>query len=92
MVSYFTLAVAALTVAWLVNNYRKLSANIAAAKRSGLPYVIVPIFTFNRFWLVTHKLWLRLLRRLPNEWTESWIPYVDMNARHRYSTFAYPTR
>lgn len=49
--------------------------NLAAAKESGIPYICMPVFTFNRFWLVTHKLWLPLIRLLPTSWTESWIDY-----------------
>jgi len=89
MVSPVTLAVAALTTAYFVNYYLKLRTNIAAAKQSGLPYVIVPIFTFNRFWLITHRLWLRLLKQLPNSWTEDWIPYAVSSGFERVGRVVY---
>lgn len=32
--------------------------------------------TFNRFWLVTHRLWLPFLKVLPASWKEPWIHYI----------------
>lgn len=32
--------------------------------------------TFNRFWLVTHELWLPFFNILPASWKEPWIHYV----------------
>ena len=73
MVSFIGLAIAALVVAYFVNYYKCLAQNIAVAKQSGIPYVITPVYTFNRFWLVTHRLWLPLLYKLPQTWTQPWI-------------------
>jgi len=61
---------------YVFSTYRGLARNLAAAKHSGIPYIIVPVFTFNRFWLITHRLWLPFIRRLPNSWTSPWLPYV----------------
>ena len=76
MFTYISIALLALLIAYLYGHYRALQRNITLAKQSGIPYVVSPIHTFNRFWLVTHKLWLPLLYRLPKAWTESWIEYV----------------
>lgn len=70
------LAVASLFGLYCINYYRCFTRNLAAAKQSGLPYVVSPVFTFNRFWLVTHKLWLPLLEKLPTSWTDPWLQYV----------------
>ncbi|KAF2455261.1 cytochrome P450 [Lineolata rhizophorae] len=64
-------------VAYILHSWRCLARNIAAAKRSGLPYVVQPIYTFNRAWLVTHRIWLPLLRKLPSAWTCPWIEFLD---------------
>lgn len=55
--------------------YRCFAANLQSAKQSGIPYIVLPIYPFNRFWLVTHRLWLPLFEKLPKSWTASWIEY-----------------
>jgi hypothetical protein len=74
MPSYIGIALVALVVAYAVNASRKLQANVQTAKQSGLPYISLPVFTFNSFWLVTHTLWLPFIRRLPEAWTQTWLP------------------
>lgn len=77
MVSLLTLALVFLPALYLYNYYRCFARNLAAAKASGLTYVVVPVFVFNRFWLITHRLWWPLLERLPRRWTESWLDLLD---------------
>ena len=76
MISFVWLAVASLTSVYIFNYYRCFTRNLAAAKQSGLPYVVAPVYGFNRFWLVTHKLWIPLLEKLPTSWTDPWLQYV----------------
>ncbi|KAL2352110.1 cytochrome P450 monooxygenase-like protein [Cryomyces antarcticus] len=76
MPSLIVLALCMLVAAYFVNYYRCFASNLAAAKQSGIPYVVSPIYTFNRFWLITHRLWLPLLHRLPSAWTSSWVGYL----------------
>ncbi len=60
-----------------INWYLCFRRNIQTAKESGIPYVVVPVFSFHRFWLVTHPIWLKLARKsLPNEWIDSWYDYT----------------
>jgi hypothetical protein len=81
MVSYLALAFAGLAVAYIVNTYRCFAINLAAAKKSGLPYICMPVYTFNRFWLTTHVLWLPLIKKaLPSSWT-TWTEYVSSRIR-----------
>ncbi|TVY33469.1 Cytochrome P450 [Lachnellula subtilissima] len=62
---------------WLVfSNISGLLKNIAAAKRSGLPWTVVPIDIYGLPWLLTHKLWLPWLNRLPKSWTENWLDFI----------------
>ncbi|KAK4943230.1 hypothetical protein LTR66_014625, partial [Elasticomyces elasticus] len=76
MISIFWLALAGLVAAYLVHYFRCFARNLASAKQSGLPYIIMPFWNFNRFWLVTHRLWLPFLERLPEKFTSPWIQYL----------------
>ncbi|EMR87512.1 hypothetical protein ACHAPC_002532 [Botrytis cinerea] len=76
MIPLFTLVLATLPIYWVYSNIAGLQKNIAAAKRSGLPYVITPISLYNPFWLITHRVWLPFIKKLPTTWTESWIDYM----------------
>ena len=72
----------------VISRYLRFRRNLATAKRSGIPYVVVPFFYLNRFWLVTHLLWLKILRRLPRKYTD-WVDFVlpDNSWELRYSLF-----
>ncbi|KAK0253080.1 hypothetical protein B0A54_04160 [Friedmanniomyces endolithicus] len=76
MLSYVALAMSGLCIAYAVHTYRCFNANLAAAKQSGIPYICMPIYTFNRAWLITHRLWMPLLELLPDSWTNLWIDYL----------------
>ncbi|CAK4032165.1 hypothetical protein DOTSEDRAFT_73141 [Lecanosticta acicola] len=76
MLSFLPLAVVGLVLLYLANTYRCYQINLIAAKRSGIPYLSMPVYTFNRFWLVTHRLWLPLIDRLPQSWTKAWYHYL----------------
>jgi hypothetical protein len=81
MVSYLALACVGLAVAYLVNTYRCFTINLAAAKKSGLPYICMPVYTFNRFWLTTHVLWLPIIKKtFPASWA-TWTEYVSSLTR-----------
>lgn len=76
MLSFLALASLGLCVAYIAHNYQCFSRNLAKAKRSGIPYVSMPVYTFGRFWLVTHRLWMPFIEKLPTSWTEKWIDYL----------------
>ncbi|KXS99863.1 hypothetical protein AC578_4466 [Pseudocercospora eumusae] len=76
MIPYVVLGFIAIIVLYLWNTVRCFQRNLALAKQSGIPYISLPIYTFNRFWLVTHKLWLPFIRKLPHSWTEDWIDFL----------------
>lgn len=78
MLPFVWLAIASLIGVYSFNYYRCYTRNLAAAKQSGLPYVVAPVYSFNRFWLVTHRLWLPLLKKLPTAWTDPWLQYVNV--------------
>ena len=53
-----------------VNNLRK---NIAKVRASGLPYIVVPISPFNRFYQITATIWLPFFKLFPKRLWEDWI-------------------
>ncbi|THW68239.1 cytochrome P450 [Aureobasidium pullulans] len=77
MMPFVWLAAATLIGVYIYNYYRCFARNLAAAKQSGLPYVVAPVYGFNRFWLVTHRLWIPLLEKLPKSWTDPWLQFLD---------------
>lgn len=89
MLSYISFATLGLVVWYVVTTIQAFRVNLAAAKESGIPYICMPVFTFNRFWLITHKLWLPFLRLLPRAWTESWIDlsFPDFLWKKQFSPF-----
>ncbi|KAK2762770.1 hypothetical protein FQN54_000944 [Arachnomyces sp. PD_36] len=89
MASVSLLAFAALITALIIKSSISFARNLRKAKASGITYVIVPVYLYHRFWLVTHKIWLIGLRKLPASWTHSWIHFVDPDWTwsHRYEPF-----
>ena len=73
MLTPIVLAVLALTLLQALRCYTAFRRNLALAKASGIPYVMLPIYPVATFWLVTQVLWTPLLRRLPNSWTSWWL-------------------
>ena len=89
MLSYVAMVVLALLGLYVGNNVIKWRRNIAAAKASGFPYIIVPFFYFQRIWLVFEGPAVDLMRRLPKAWTTPWLEVLRSlhGWEHRYSTF-----
>ena len=73
MLTPIVLAVLALTLLQTLRCYTAFRRNLALAKASGIPYVMLPISPIATFWLVTQVLWTPLLRRLPTSWTGWWL-------------------
>lgn len=48
-------------------------ANLDEARRSGIPYVVVPIYLLHPLWIHSYEFVLRLLHKLPNFMQASWI-------------------
>jgi hypothetical protein len=64
--------------------------NLRAARASGIPYTLSPIYGYSRIWLITEALWKPLLHRLPSRLTHSWIDVVsgDWSWHERYTPFS----
>ncbi|KAK2804808.1 hypothetical protein FQN51_001450 [Onygenales sp. PD_10] len=80
-------AVIAYTIYSFISGFR---FNIAEAKRSGLPFIVAPIFPNSFFWLASYRFWIPLIKSLPRTWWERWLDLVtpDDVSRRRYRVFA----
>jgi len=89
MLGYLSLACAALFVVQIWRSYNAYRVNLAAANQSGIATISTPIYAFNRFWLITHRLWEPLIKLLPKSYYETWWDYVqpDFIWNHKYETF-----
>ncbi|KAK2625090.1 hypothetical protein QTJ16_005459 [Diplocarpon rosae] len=76
MATTVSIAVIGAVIYLIYYNTSGLLNNLAAAKRSGLPYIIVPVNIYNPAWLITHKLWVKFFSYLPDSWSEKWLPYI----------------
>lgn len=74
------LAVLGLAILQAVRSYTAFRRNLAAAKASGIPYAVLPVYSVGYFWLVTQKLWEPFLHRLPKSWTNWWLALTLENA------------
>ncbi|KAG8168501.1 hypothetical protein KVR01_001250 [Diaporthe batatas] len=63
--------------------FNGLRSRIAAARRSGLPYVVTPISPFSHYWLLTFKILTPLIKTLPKSWWESWIDIMQPDWAYR---------
>lgn len=71
------LGLGALLLAYAIDTYRCFAKNLADAKASGIPYIVTPIYLFNMFWMLTHRMTLPYLRKLPRSWTGPWLDVMD---------------
>ncbi|KAF1357924.1 cytochrome P450 monooxygenase-like protein [Lizonia empirigonia] len=78
---FFTLVLSVLAATALYkgfNLYRSWQSNIALAKSSGLPVVIIPWNVFSVFWLATFYIWIPILEViLPASWRGPWFDLLD---------------
>ena len=68
--------------------YTRFARNLAAAKRSGIPYVIVPFYQANRLYQLSQIVLVPLVRCFPSSWTEPWFGLtLEWAWRMRYEPF-----
>ena len=60
------------------------------AKKSGIPYVLSPVYGFDRMWLLTERLWFPIINRMPAFLTTPWkdVTSGDWSWKMRYAPFA----
>ncbi|MCJ1338703.1 hypothetical protein MMC09_003992 [Bachmanniomyces sp. S44760] len=77
MFNFIGLSIVAVLIAYGINCYLAFARNLAAAKASNIPYVIIPIYHLNVPWAIIQAPFLRLLGRLPRSWTH---PTLNVSA------------
>ncbi|KAF1992032.1 cytochrome P450 [Aulographum hederae CBS 113979] len=86
LLSIFTL----LFISIISHNFYLLHANIRKARKSGLTYIISPVYPFSRIWLTLSSLVAPLLRKcLPAFVLEPWLSAVEPDSGyvHCYSIY-----
>ncbi|OTA95036.1 hypothetical protein M434DRAFT_70092 [Hypoxylon sp. CO27-5] len=83
MVSTVLLLLGAAISYCIFNIVSGLRANIAAAKRSGLPYFIVPIGPWNRVGQILNKVWVPMFKLLPRKYWQDIEPTLHPNWQYR---------
>ncbi len=73
MLSTLALALLVSLALYTLNIYAHLARNLAAAKKSGIPYVIVPVYKQNRIYQLSQVFVVPIVRKLPVSWTEPWF-------------------
>ena len=76
MLLYLTLAILIALLAYCFAQFQSLGRHIKEAKATGLPYIVVPFGFSGLLSVLFQALLLSVLNRIPEEWTERWIPYV----------------
>ena len=89
MLSPLLLTLLVSLVLYALKIYIGFARNIAAAKKSGIPYVIVPFYQQNRLWQLSQAFIAPVLRKFPSSWTESWLDLnlVDWTWTKKYEPF-----
>ncbi|CAD6588879.1 MAG: hypothetical protein ASARMPREDX12_003522 [Alectoria sarmentosa] len=72
--------------AWKI--YTQFARNLAAAKKSGIPYVIIPFYQLNRLYQLSQLFVVPIVRKLPASWTEIWFDLtLEWGWNRRYEPF-----
>ena len=88
MLSTIALALLVSVTLYAFKLYTQFTRNLAAAKRSGIPYVIVPFYQANRFYQFSQIVLVPLVHKLPSSWTEPWFGLtLEWAWRMKYEPF-----
>ncbi|KAF2183918.1 cytochrome P450 [Zopfia rhizophila CBS 207.26] len=74
MASVITISIFSLIIFFVYSQYRALQRNITAARASGFKYVVSPVFFQSIPWILLQEALLPILKKVPAERTESWLP------------------
>lgn len=82
-----TKLICAALIIYLTERCLSLRRNIKIARKVGLPYVVVPLYTATPLWYFCYPFILPLLKGLPKQWTTPWLEYVFLHTlRQEVST------
>lgn len=76
IVSTIVLIIVTLVLIYSWKIYHDLSRNLVAAKSSGIPYLVVPVYLYNPVWRITQTLCAPYLRMLPHRLTDPWLDLI----------------
>ncbi|KAK6358584.1 hypothetical protein TWF730_007910 [Orbilia blumenaviensis] len=91
MVSAVTVFFLSLPVYYIASTAVGLWRNIRTAKRSGLPYRVIPVYAFNPIWLLTgRKLGTWFVTAYPNLWISKYLLLMvpEWSWRYGFEPFA----
>ncbi|KAF2753580.1 cytochrome P450 [Pseudovirgaria hyperparasitica] len=77
MLTILGLALLGLVTFYFVQTYQSYARNLVEAKKSGIPYVSVPIYPYNVLWLIGSRSMVPLLNKLPTALTSPWLQYLQ---------------
>lgn len=89
MPSYLLIGIVSAVLYYAVDWYLAFRRNLKVAQKSGIHCVPVPFFLLQRFWLVTHRLYLGIFAKLPEQYTR-WVDFClpDFVFDYRHEIFA----
>lgn len=88
MLSTIAVAILVSVTLYALKLYTQFARNLAAAKKSGIPYVIVPFYRSNRLYQLSQLLVVPVVRKLPISWTEPWFDLtLEWGWHMRYQPF-----
>ena len=68
--------------------YTQFARNLAAARKSGIPYIIIPFYQVNRLYMLSQIVVEPIVRKLPSSWTEPWFDLtLEWAWRLKYEPF-----
>ena len=68
---------------FLTRRHIKLRRNIEVAKKTQLPFIVVPIYTGTPLYYFFYKFILPPFEFLPSTWTTPWLKYVNARLLER---------
>ncbi|PNS15035.1 Tryprostatin B 6-hydroxylase [Sphaceloma murrayae] len=77
MLVHIAISVALLVCISFLRSVTALRRHIREAQDSGIPHVITPIYYFNLIWLLSQRLVIPVLRKLPPTWTGLWLDVIQ---------------
>lgn len=88
MLSTIVLALLVSFTLYALKIYTQFARNLAAAKKSGIPYVIIPFYQLNRLYQLSQLFVVPIVRKLPASWTELWFDLtLEWGWVRRYEPF-----
>lgn len=88
MISIYLVIGLAYLLYFILSQLVSLCRNIALARKSGIHYIVVPIFFLSRWWILGHRLVLPFLAKLPPRFT-LWVDFIllQFTFDYRYAVF-----